>query len=863
MLFVGRSLELRRLLDAVNSGTAATLVQGPVGVGKTRLVGVVAEELVQSGWSTEHTAAVSAGRKTPFGPFLHLLDVDDLPSQTPAEQLLRLSLKLRSRAAHHRLALVLDDVHLLDPESVLLIQHLVRHEPVALLLAARTPGPIHEDILSLVKEGLALELTLGPLGRGSCDELVRGLLGGAKADPDVLDEVWRVSAGNPLFIRELIEASVHRGAIVRGRSGTWNLDDSLGTSHLLNDVIAERLDRLDTEQRALLEELVVAGPLCLPLVEQLGRLEALACLEDSGLVRPKQQDSREVIEIAHPLYAEVTQQQVARASLQRARRRVAETLATSEAPEDLLVRARLHLDAGDSCPDLYLKAATLAEQRSDGHFALRCADAAMAAGADGEATRARARALGMVGRLEEAEASFVALAQRTGDPAAAAALARDHANHFIYRVGDPQRAETLLRGMIGRLPEDAAMPLRSHLALLLFYSGRPREALAAADPLLTDQTVPAIIAASVSSPLAMFGRPTAAVTLVERAFAELRTQEAEQTQAMSFEVLNYVWVRLLSLWQLGRAIEGDDPIKPLRGSTLEHVATSALIERAMMATQAFIRGHLADAVEGHLRLVDERGTSTLTVTTFITILLATIYALQGDVHAAGQQLRFVDDTPEPTRAGFRWWTERARTLALAAEGDTDGAVGRSLVLADQYAAEAFSATTSLHDVVRLGGAHIVADRLQTQAKREHATWWDNVCVDHAHALVRRDGDALMEVSQRFELGGLDRQACEAGAQAARVYSDAGRRVGEAQAAERVETLLERCGRLRTAALDRVRPALTPREHQVGALAAQGLSNAEIADRLGTSARTIGNQLQAVYSKLGVHSREELSDLVES
>jgi DNA-binding NarL/FixJ family response regulator len=52
--------------------------------------------------------------------------------------------------------------------------------------------------------------------------------------------------------------------------------------------------------------------------------------------------------------------------------------------------------------------------------------------------------------------------------------------------------------------------------------------------------------------------------------------------------------------------------------------------------------------------------------------------------------------------------------------------------------------------------------------------------------------------------------------------------------------------------------LTRREREVAALAARGLSNRDIADRLFVSVRTIENQLHRAYGKLGVAKRQELA-----
>lgn len=53
-------------------------------------------------------------------------------------------------------------------------------------------------------------------------------------------------------------------------------------------------------------------------------------------------------------------------------------------------------------------------------------------------------------------------------------------------------------------------------------------------------------------------------------------------------------------------------------------------------------------------------------------------------------------------------------------------------------------------------------------------------------------------------------------------------------------------------------ALTKAENAVAQLAAQGLSNKEIASRRSASVSTVANQLSVIYAKLGIASREELA-----
>ncbi len=52
------------------------------------------------------------------------------------------------------------------------------------------------------------------------------------------------------------------------------------------------------------------------------------------------------------------------------------------------------------------------------------------------------------------------------------------------------------------------------------------------------------------------------------------------------------------------------------------------------------------------------------------------------------------------------------------------------------------------------------------------------------------------------------------------------------------------------------PALSHREHQVLALVSEGLTNAEIAERLFLAESTVKSHLASVFTKFGVHSRKE-------
>ncbi len=54
-------------------------------------------------------------------------------------------------------------------------------------------------------------------------------------------------------------------------------------------------------------------------------------------------------------------------------------------------------------------------------------------------------------------------------------------------------------------------------------------------------------------------------------------------------------------------------------------------------------------------------------------------------------------------------------------------------------------------------------------------------------------------------------------------------------------------------------SLTPLEKDIVILVAQGYDNREIAQKLALSDQTIRNYIHAIYEKLGLHNRAQLTD----
>ncbi|MER7899212.1 LuxR family transcriptional regulator [Streptomyces sp. NPDC096046] len=154
-----------------------------------------------------------------------------------------------------------------------------------------------------------------------------------------------------------------------------------------------------------------------------------------------------------------------------------------------------------------------------------------------------------------------------------------------------------------------------------------------------------------------------------------------------------------------------------------------------------------------------------------------------------------------------------------------------------------AAVVDPYDAVRLGAPEKVIDRL------------DGVFARHADALTRADGPDLDEVAGELERRGFLLFAAEAYAQAVAAHHDprAARR-----SRTRAVALARRCQGARTPALSGlVLGELTARQRQIVALAAAGLTNRQIAERLTLSIRTVGNHLYSAYARLGASDRGAL------
>jgi DNA-binding CsgD family transcriptional regulator len=241
--------------------------------------------------------------------------------------------------------------------------------------------------------------------------------------------------------------------------------------------------------------------------------------------------------------------------------------------------------------------------------------------------------------------------------------------------------------------------------------------------------------------------------------------------------------------------------------------------------------------------------------------LAYSLAVAGNLTGGEQALLAAETTQAASpHTLLEGWLALPRVWVPACQGGISTAIAKAIDEADRLGSGGIRSlqAMALHDVVRLGEPERVADEL---------SWVAGSCdgrlipafARHAAALAGRDVTALEEVSVDFESMGAYLLAGETAAEASLLHRDAGFGKAAARMATRAMGLAGMCEGARTPALALIEDPLplTRREREVATLAARGLSNLEIADRLVVSVRTVENHLHRAFTKLGVEGRGEL------
>jgi DNA-binding CsgD family transcriptional regulator len=839
-------------------------VFGGAGVGKTRL----AEECLGIAQGARHTVArataTSLASQVPLGALAHLLARPDRASRGDvAAQFAAVVASVHEQAGSRRFVLLIDDLPLLDETSVVLVQRLLDAGDTFLLATARSgQSPSlqaqHSGALEVVRGDRVRRIDLEQHSRAELDAMVAAALGG-EVVPATLLALWSVTLGNALFAREIVLAAQAQGAL-RMRHGVWHLSGRVPTVGQLGDAIDARLGQLAPDQRPPAELLAVAAPVELAeLVDRFGP-GPVEELERASVVRVVAAGSRQQVELAHPLYGE--RMRDAMASMTR-RRVLADHLAwldtTSTAEgRDAVRRAIWRLEAlGTADSSLLMPAARAARYAHDYRSVERLARAVLAEGPSNAARLFLGQALADLGRFEEAEATLAeAQAGAAGDDELVQAVVARLRN-FVWGLLRPADAEELARAAQALARSDATRDvLRAALGWVLVFSDRPAAALEIIEALGTDHRRGGelrVIAEACA--LVAAGRSEEAAAVARRG-REIHIATSADVSRPGTHLATEVFAlvecgRLAAAFEIGEA--GYQVARQQRHPIGLILFTMTLGRAALVAgVPRTAKRWLAecDALCAKFRFDGPRR--------IVLSALATANSWLGEPDLARQAAAELAGLPP-----FGFMTpeqERGRAWAAVAAGELNAACTILAAAAAEgtRAGHHSSEALLLHDLVRLGRAGDVADRLTELARLGNARLLDAYAL-HARAAADDDPAALSEAAAALASIGAPLAAAEAATSAAQAWLRRGEPRSAANAQARAAALVERCEGARTPGLSTVAVsvALTRREREIATLAATGTASSAIAADLILSVRTVNNHLQHAYTKLGVTSRREL------
>jgi DNA-binding NarL/FixJ family response regulator len=858
----GRTEELSVISRLIHrrDGPVGVVLAGAAGVGKTRLAREALAVAKQRGALTRWAVATASARALPLGAFAATLGV---LGPDPARLVRQASDALLAGAGKAGVVIGVDDAHLLDEQSATLVHQLALRRAGNVVLTLRTGETAPDAVTALWKDGHLTRLELQPLSEDETTSLIEAALGGP-VDSVAARRLWSITRGNALYLRQLVDGELESTRL-RQIAGVWRWAGQPELAPGLAELLSARIGRLPDAQREVLEVLAFGEPLGVPLLVGLTDAVAVEQAEARGLLEVYPDGRRVEARLAHPLYGEVQRAQTGTLHARRVRARIGRALADTGGRRagDTLRRALLTVES-DLPPDpvLLTAAARKATELGDLVLAERVARAAIAAGGGFQPRLLLGNALHWAGRAEEAATELADLAARAHTDAerVEVAIPRMFTLAWLGRVAE---AEAMVEAVTNALSDDAAaLVLAGGLSVLNAFAGRIVPAAEAAAGVLEHPRCPPPAAQLATWSLAMAGGGLGRLEgLSDRVRWINARADAFEIGLHQAAVIGSSWLRVMLL--AGFLDEPDQASRRHREQCQDTPGIGDVITSALRGAVAACRGQVKTAARWFRQsLAGGRDTGMAAFTLLVD--LPGVLGMAGDAPAARQAL---DELDAARHRGFVY-LEPELLLTRAWVAAAEGSVSEAATLA-RHAAELAAShpqpaveVAALHTAVCFGD-RTVADRLAalaTQVDGPRAP----AAAAHAAALAADDGDALHDASIQLEVIGALLLAADAAAHAAAAYTRHDRR-GSAQAATaRAHRLAQACEGARTPALAALAAPLplTAREREIVTLAACGLSNRQIAERLTVSVRTVEGHLYRACAKLGAGDRTELAALIQ-
>lgn len=842
------------------------VVGGSAGVGKTRLCAEAVRVATRLGHRCHHVAATASSRDVPLAVFVEFgVDVD----ADPLRQIRDLLHSLTSDDSRHPAVVAVDDAHLLDNRSAFVVHELVVRKMANVVLSIRTGEAAPDAITALWKDHHVPRLELQPLSRSEVGALLEGALG-SPVESTSLRRLHAMSDGNALLLRQLVDDQLAAGRL-RIDSGLWFWSGDLAITPTLAEMVRLRLAGFSPDVLALVDLLAVSEPLTTDELGTLVSAETLELAETVGAIKTRVTARSSIsIRLSHPLQGEIRRADLGHLR----RRRLAGTIAQALSPgprsdpSSLLRHAVLTLDSDlPADPDLLAAATRAAMLALDVDLAVRFASAALGLTATPATAYPHVMSLMVAGQGDAAEEFFEAMTIAPDQPEHARWTTLRAAN-MVWMLARPRDAAMLLDTITGAsLSSVARAELAAVRACVLAVEANPAAAVTEAQGALAEDELGDFHALMAVAAMVMSAGAAGNFSAADEyaAFGQARAAASWQTAHLQFW-LGAIHARVCRIsGHVDRC--ADDAIR------LTDIARDVSGPTQIQAT--FLRGHAAlaggrvqtaitellDSLVGSAN--GHRDTTGLGPACLI--WLSEAYAQRGSPASARSTLTELAKILPAEYAFMQFGMELAAAWTEAAEGVVSRAVSIALTAAEtackrgQFAYEVLALQTATQF-----GSTSAVERLHHLAQFVEGPRVA-IAARHASALHEDDGAGLLAVAHDYEHMGDLIAAADAAAQAGRAWVAANRRgsalaaYGHTQRVARASGCSTTQAPHRTAATD----PFTARQREAIALVAAGLTNVEIAERLTVSVRSVEGHLYRAAQRVGVTSRDELADILNS
>ena len=325
----GRDSELgviRRALSGAGN-YSGVVIAGAAGVGKTRLAREVLRRAEASGERTNWIIGTESARPLPLGAFIGSLGE---AMSDPMPNVRRVINSFVAQQRRGRVVIGVDDAHLLDGLSALVVHQLAQSGGARLVVTMRTGGEEPDAVTALWKDGLLARLDLEPLSAAATRELIETTLGGP-VDARSAPRFRKLTGGNALFLRQLLTDQVAAGRM-RKLAGVWMWDGDVAVSASLSDMVGRQLGRLTPGVALVVDTLSQCEPLAVDVLCDLVRRRDLEAAERMRLVTVERTGSTLMARLAHPLFGELRRASAGEMYLSAIRGRLAKRLAEEVMP---------------------------------------------------------------------------------------------------------------------------------------------------------------------------------------------------------------------------------------------------------------------------------------------------------------------------------------------------------------------------------------------------------------------------------------------------------------------------------------------------------------------------------------------------